>query len=127
MATSPDSRACEAPERRVSTENSAPPSLVGLFFCDAHCLQRFSPNMSQYLNSPLSRRAAVFNQLPMDMLSSAMSAQHPHFGATYRTDQQSDGSFCVEVSIPDTSLVTVTGFGTEELAAVWVASHQHQV
>lgn len=67
------------------------------------------------------------NQLPMDRLSSDMDAQHPHFGATYRTDQQSDGSFCVEVSIPDTSPVKVSGFGTQALAGAWVANHQRHV
>jgi hypothetical protein len=56
-----------------------------------------------------------------------MDVQHPHFGATYRTDQLSDGSFCIEVSIPDTSSVKVTGFGTEELAEAWIAGHQRQI
>jgi len=56
-----------------------------------------------------------------------MGGQHPHFGATYRIALQPDGNFGVEVSIPDASPVTVTGFATEKLASAWVANHQRQI
>jgi hypothetical protein len=56
-----------------------------------------------------------------------MEKQHPHTGATYKIAEQPDGSFGVEVTIPDTHPVNVTGFGTKELAGAWVANHQRQI
>ena len=56
-----------------------------------------------------------------------MDRQHPHFGASYKIAERADGSFGVEVTIPDTHPVNVTGFGTQELAGEWVAKHKDQV
>ncbi len=56
-----------------------------------------------------------------------MEKQHPHFGATYRIARQFDGSFGVEVTVPGAPLVNVTGFGTEVLAAAWVANHEREI
>ena len=56
-----------------------------------------------------------------------MEKQHPHFGATYRIAQQPDGGFGVEVTAPGAAPVNVTGFGTEILAAAWIANHEREV
>ncbi len=56
-----------------------------------------------------------------------MDKQHPHFGATYKIARQIDGSFAVEVTIPGANLVNVTGFGTEGVAAAWVANHEREI
>jgi hypothetical protein len=53
--------------------------------------------------------------------------QHLHFGATYKIMRQLDGSFGVEVMLPSAPFVTVTGFGTEGLAAAWVANHEREI
>ena len=56
-----------------------------------------------------------------------MQRPHPHLGATYKIAEQPDGSFGVEVTIPETHPVNVTGFGTRELAGAWIANHQRQI
>ena len=56
-----------------------------------------------------------------------MDKQHPHFGSTYKIVRQIDGSFGVEVTIPTAPLVNVTGFGTEGLAAAWIADHEREI
>jgi hypothetical protein len=56
-----------------------------------------------------------------------MDKQHPHFGASYKIAQQPDGGFGVEVTIPDTQPVNVTGFGTRKRAGAWVANHRREV
>ena len=56
-----------------------------------------------------------------------MEKQHPHFGATYKVTKQVDASFAVEVTFPTAPFVNVTGFGTEALAAAWVANHEREI
>ena len=56
-----------------------------------------------------------------------MDKQHPHFGATYKIARQFDNTFGVEVTIPGTRLVNVTGFATEGSAAAWVANHEREI
>jgi hypothetical protein len=53
--------------------------------------------------------------------------QHPHFGATYKIVRLIDDTFGVEVTIPGAPFVNVTGFGTEGLAAAWVADHEREI
>ena len=52
---------------------------------------------------------------------------HPHTGATYRVITLSDGGFGVEVLIPDTNRVTVSGFATKADAEAWIAKDQLRV
>ena len=56
-----------------------------------------------------------------------MKKEHPHAGATYQIVQQLDGSFGVEVTIPDTYPTMVTGFSTEAAAAAWATKHKEEV
>jgi hypothetical protein len=56
-----------------------------------------------------------------------MDKQHPHFGATYRTIPETDGTFCIEVTIPGAPMVKVTGFSTEALAHAWIAGHEREI
>lgn len=56
-----------------------------------------------------------------------MDKQHPHFGATYRTIAEIDGTFFIEVKIPGAPLVKVTGFRTEALADAWIAGHEREI
>ena len=56
-----------------------------------------------------------------------MDKQHPHTGATYRITLQSDGSFGIEVSIPDSLPTMITGFATEAAAEGWVAQHKQDI
>jgi hypothetical protein len=56
-----------------------------------------------------------------------MDKQHPHFGATYEISPLPDGSFEVEVSIPNTRPVKVTGFDVRASAEAWIAGHQRQI
>jgi hypothetical protein len=55
-----------------------------------------------------------------------MDTPHPHSGATYRILEQLE-SYRVEVSIPGTSPVIVSGIPTREKADQWVAAHQKKV
>jgi hypothetical protein len=52
---------------------------------------------------------------------------HPHAEATYRVIALDDGSFGVEVSIPDSHPTRVSKFATESDAEAWIAEHQRRV
>jgi hypothetical protein len=56
-----------------------------------------------------------------------MLRTHPHAEASYRVIQLENGSFGVEVSIPDTHPTTVSMFKTEADAEAWIAEHQRRV
>ena len=56
-----------------------------------------------------------------------MEKRHPHFGATYKIDPRADATFAVEVTIPGSAPVNITGFATEELATAWIASHMAEI
>jgi hypothetical protein len=56
-----------------------------------------------------------------------MQQPHPHAGATYRVVVQKDDAFGVEVTIPDMSPTTVTGFAALADAERWIASHRKAV
>jgi len=56
-----------------------------------------------------------------------MGRTHPHADATYRVISLSDGSFAVEVTIPDTYPTKVSGFATKAAARAWIAEHKRQV
>lgn len=52
---------------------------------------------------------------------------HPHAEATYRVIPFDNGSFGVEVSIPDSNPTRVSMFKTEADAEAWIAEHQRRV
>ena len=52
---------------------------------------------------------------------------HPHAEATYRVIPFDDGSFGVEVTIPENYPTTVSKFATEAEAEAWIAEHQRRV
>jgi hypothetical protein len=52
---------------------------------------------------------------------------HPHAEATYRVIPFNDGSFGVELSIPENYPTTVSKFATEVDAEAWIAEHQRRV
>ena len=56
-----------------------------------------------------------------------MPKTHPHAEATYRVIPLEDGSFGVEVSIPENYPTTVKPFGTEAGAEAWIAEHRERV
>ena len=56
-----------------------------------------------------------------------MLRTHPHAAATYRVIALEDGSFGVEVNIPDSHPTVVKSFATEADAEAWIAAHQHRV
>ena len=56
-----------------------------------------------------------------------MPKTHPHAEATYRVIPFDDGSFGVEVSIPDSHPTRVSMFKTEADAEAWIAEHQRRV
>jgi hypothetical protein len=56
-----------------------------------------------------------------------MSRTHPHAEASYRVIPLENGSFGVEVSIPDSNPTTVSLFKTEADAEAWIAEHQRRV
>jgi hypothetical protein len=56
-----------------------------------------------------------------------MQKTHPHAEATYRVIPLDDGSFGVEVNIPDTYPTTVSKFATETDAEAWITEHQRRV
>ena len=56
-----------------------------------------------------------------------MPKTHPHAEATYRIIPFDDGSFGVEVSIPDSNPTTVSMFKSEADAEAWIAEHQRRV
>ena len=53
--------------------------------------------------------------------------RHPHADAQYRVYKLDDGTFGIEVSIPDTPPTKVTSFPTRKAANQWVAYHKHTV
>ena len=56
-----------------------------------------------------------------------MPKTHPHAEATYRVIAFEDGSFAVEVTIPDTNPTTVRPFKTEADAEAWIVEHQRRI
>ena len=52
---------------------------------------------------------------------------HPHAEASYRVLPLNDGSFGVEVTIPDSHPTTVTKFDSNEAAAAWISGHRDRV
>jgi hypothetical protein len=56
-----------------------------------------------------------------------MSRTHPHAEASYRVILLENGSFGVEVSIPDSNPTTVSMFKTEADAEAWIAEHRRRV
>lgn len=54
-------------------------------------------------------------------------AEHPHAEATYRLITLDDGTFAVEVAIPDTKPAKVSGFETRDKAEEWIARHKANV
>jgi hypothetical protein len=56
-----------------------------------------------------------------------MARTHPHAEASYRVVPLADGSFGVEVTIPDTYPTTVSSFATRADAQAWIAKHKSRV
>jgi hypothetical protein len=56
-----------------------------------------------------------------------MLRTHPHSDATYRVIPFDNGSFAVEVSIPNSHPTRVSLFKTEADAEAWIAEHQRRV
>jgi len=56
-----------------------------------------------------------------------MQKTHPHAEATYRVIPFGDGSFGIEITIPDSYPTTVSKFKTEADAEAWIAEHQRRV
>ena len=56
-----------------------------------------------------------------------MAKIHPHAEATYRVIPFDNGSFAVEVSIPDSNPTRVSMFKTEADAEAWIAEHRRRV
>jgi hypothetical protein len=56
-----------------------------------------------------------------------MARTHPHAEASYKVIAFEDGTFGVEVSIPDSNPTTVTPFASEEAAETWIANHRRRV
>src|SRR4051794_5309717 len=56
-----------------------------------------------------------------DRAQGPMPKTHPHAEATYRVIPLDDGSFGVEVRIPENYPTTVKPFGTEADAEAWIA------
>jgi hypothetical protein len=52
---------------------------------------------------------------------------HPHADASYRVVARDDGSFEVEVSIPDTHPTRVRPFATPSDAENWIDEHRRRV
>ncbi len=56
-----------------------------------------------------------------------MPRPHPHAEATYRVFTDDDGSFAVEVTIPDTHPTKVSPFATHGDAENWITDHKRRV
>jgi hypothetical protein len=56
-----------------------------------------------------------------------MLRTHPHAAATYRVIALEDGSFGVEVTIPDSHPTKVSSFPTSADAEAWIRAHQNRV
>ena len=57
----------------------------------------------------------------------AMARTHPHSEATYTVVPLDDGTFGVQVAIPETYPTTVKPFPSAEEAEAWIAKHKTQV
>src|SRR4029078_9003212 len=62
--------------------------------------------------------------IPGKARHSVMARTHPHAEASYKVIALDNGSFGVEVSIPDSSPTIVTPFASEEAAEAWIAAHR---
>jgi hypothetical protein len=56
-----------------------------------------------------------------------MARTHPHAEATYTVVPFEDGTFGVQVAIPETYPTTVRPFPSEAEAEAWIAKHKIQV
>ena len=56
-----------------------------------------------------------------------MPKTHPHAEATYRVVPFEEGSFAVEVCIPDSHPTRVSPFKTEADAEAWISTHKQRV
>jgi hypothetical protein len=56
-----------------------------------------------------------------------MARTHPHAEAAYTIVTLADGTFGVEVRIPDSFPTTVSNFATEEQAEAWIEQHKNRV
>ena len=56
-----------------------------------------------------------------------MPRMHPHAEASYKVVPFEDGSFGVEVRIPESHPTTVTTFASKEAAENWIADHRNRV
>jgi len=56
-----------------------------------------------------------------------MPKTHPHAEASYRILSEEDGSFAIEVTIPDTHPTKITPFATQSDAERWIADHRRRV
>ena len=74
-----------------------------------------------------SGQVALGETTPGKARRSAMARTHPHAEASYKVIAFEDGTFGVEVSIPDSSPTIVTPFASEEAAEAWIASHRRRV
>jgi hypothetical protein len=54
-------------------------------------------------------------------------SEHPHAEAAYDLITLDDGTFAVEVVIPDTKPTKVSGFDTREKAEAWIERHKANV
>jgi hypothetical protein len=56
-----------------------------------------------------------------------MPKTHPHAEATYRVIPLDDGSFGIEVTIPDSHPTRISRFETEADAEAWIADHRRRI
>ena len=56
-----------------------------------------------------------------------MPKRHPQADSAYEVIPLADGSFCVEVRVPESSPTTVSKFATEADAEAWIAEHRRRV
>jgi hypothetical protein len=56
-----------------------------------------------------------------------MPKTHPHAEATYRVIPFDEGSFAIEVHIPDSYPTKISPFATEADAEGWIAKHKDRV
>ena len=54
-------------------------------------------------------------------------SEHPHAEAAYDLITLDDGTFAVEVVIPETKPTKVSGFDTREKAEAWIERHKANV
>ena len=56
-----------------------------------------------------------------------MPKTHPHAEATYRVIPFDEGSFAIEVHIPDSYPTKISPFATEADAEAWITEHRERV